>query len=145
MTIEQTQCPLFSGKTFNDINFLKNNDNSFDQYKIEATTRRVITSGYLFVAPPDCDFSQVSNRNKRWQRRYFTLYEDGYLTYSLDEDPETIPQEVINMNSVEEVVDGDEVTGNQFSIRLNKKNKKDDSLFIKGTSIKEKKWYVSIK
>ena len=141
VTIEQSsQCPVFTNnKTFN---FLKKDisQSSCILDNLEVTTRRVITSGYLFVAPPDLDFSLLSCRNKRWQRRYFTLYEDGYLTYSLDEHPETIPQEVINMNSVEEVVDGDEVTGNQFSIRLQKQS---DSLFIKGTSIKEKKWYVS--
>ena len=68
------------------------------------------------------------------------MFEDGHLTYSLDEDPETIPQQVINMNSVEEVIDAEEVTGNQFSIGL--KKGPHDALFIKGTSVKEKKWYV---
>ena len=47
--------------------------------------------GYLFVAP-DWDFSNPINRTKRWQRRWFVLYDDGELTYSVDDHPETIPQ-----------------------------------------------------
>ncbi len=31
-------------------------------------------------------------RTKRWQRRWFVLYDDGELTYSVDDHPETIPQ-----------------------------------------------------
>ena len=47
--------------------------------------------GYLFVAP-DWDFSNPINRTKRWQRRWFVRYDDGELTYSVDDHPETIPQ-----------------------------------------------------
>ena len=34
----------------------------------------------------------VYYRTKRWQRRWFVLYDDGELTYSVDDHPETIPQ-----------------------------------------------------
>ena len=29
---------------------------------------------------------------KKWQRRWFVLYDDGELTFSVDENPLTIPQ-----------------------------------------------------
>ena len=53
--------------------------------------------GYLFVAP-DWDFSNPINRTKRWQRRWFVLYDDGELTYSVDDHPETIPQVTTTQN-----------------------------------------------
>ncbi|KAF4531392.1 hypothetical protein B566_EDAN009633 [Ephemera danica] len=49
-----------------------------------AASRKVSKCGYLFVAP-GWDFSDPINRTKRWQRRWFVLYDDGELTYSVDE------------------------------------------------------------
>jgi hypothetical protein len=44
----------------------------------------------------DCCFQSFSNQmartSKRWQRRWFVLYDDGELTYSVDDHPETVPQ-----------------------------------------------------
>ena len=37
-------------------------------------------------------FFNIFSRTKRWQRRWFVLYDDGELTYSVDDHPETIPQ-----------------------------------------------------
>jgi hypothetical protein len=53
--------------------------------------RHISRCGFLFVAP-DWDFTNPIYRTKRWQRRWFVLYDDGELTYSIDEHPETIPQ-----------------------------------------------------
>ena len=98
--------------------------------------RKVVKCGYLFVAPPNCDFA--GHRCKRWQRRWFVLYEDGCLTYSLDEDPETVPQAVMDMTLVEEVVDADDLTGNANAIGL---RTADQALvFIKATCRREKSW-----
>ena len=95
----------------------------------------VIKCGYLFVAPPNCDFAE--SKSKRWQRRWFMLHEDGLLTYSLDEDPETVPQAVMDMNLVEEVIDADDLTGNANAIGL---RGPDQAVFIKGTCRREKMW-----
>ena len=43
--------------------------------------RRVCKYGYLFIAPPDIE----PTKTKRWQWRFFILYDDSELTYSLDE------------------------------------------------------------
>ena len=147
--IEGNQCTLFPINTLNNEMKCRSYNNellsschtSCHTDRQTPLSRQVTNSGYLFVAPPDCDFSQQINRSKRWQRRWFKLYEDGHLSYCLDEDPETVPQEVMNMNNVEEVIDADELTGNEFAIGLKKSS--NDMLFIKGTSFKEKKWYVN--
>ncbi|XP_035221586.1 protein outspread-like isoform X2 [Stegodyphus dumicola] len=101
-------------------------------------TRKVCCCGYLFVAP-DWDFSLPANRNKRWQRRWFVLYDDGELAYSVDEHPETVPQAVIDMNCVLEVADAENVTGNPFALAVTCPDKVH---FIKGMSKDEsKKWF----
>lgn len=98
-------------------------------------TGRIVKSGYLLVAPPNCDFAQKKAR--RWQRRWFVLTSDGRLTYALDDDPETVPQAVIHMNQVEEVIDADDLTGNQNAIGL---RGPDQAVFIEATSRREKMW-----
>ncbi len=67
------------------------------------------------------------------------LYDDGELTYSVDEYPDTIPQAVIDMNNVLEVADADDITGNSFAIAITANEKVH---FVKGTSKEEKKWCV---
>lgn len=47
-------------------------------------TRKVTACGFLYVAPPNLDFSQPSHSAKRWQRRWFSLFDDGELSYALD-------------------------------------------------------------
>ncbi|KAK8779194.1 hypothetical protein V5799_019467 [Amblyomma americanum] len=100
-------------------------------------TRKVSTCGYLFVAP-DWDFSQAVNRTRRWQRRWFVLYDDGELTYSVDEHPNTIPQAVIDMTKVVAVTNAEELTGNQFSIAITTPDKVH---FVKGTGRDDSKWW----
>ncbi|XP_076339097.1 uncharacterized protein LOC143240484 isoform X2 [Tachypleus tridentatus] len=105
-----------------------------------TASRNVSKCGYLFVAP-DFDFSIPVNRTKRWQRRWFVLYDDGEFTYSVDEHPDTVPQAVIDMNKALEVSDGENVTGNQFSIAIATPDKVH---FIKGTSKEERNWWFDI-
>ncbi|XP_071518224.1 uncharacterized protein osp isoform X3 [Panulirus ornatus] len=103
-------------------------------------TRKVSKCGYLFVAP-DWDFSIPLNRTKRWQRRWFVLYDDGELTYSVDDHPATIPQGVIDMNRVLEVSQAEDVTGNQFSLAI---TAPDRVTFIKGTCREESRWWMDV-
>ena len=42
----------------------------------------------------------------------FVLYDDGELTYSVDDHYDTIPQAVINLNNVFEITEADAITGN---------------------------------
>jgi len=55
----------------------------------------------LFIAPPDLEL----NKTKRWQWRFFILHDDGELTYSLDENPLTLPQGCINMCKCEGIIE----------------------------------------
>nr|XP_045626396.1 serine-rich adhesin for platelets-like isoform X4 [Procambarus clarkii] len=103
-------------------------------------SRKVSKCGYLFVAP-DWDFSIPLNRTKRWQRRWFVLYDDGELTYSVDDHPATIPQAVVDMNRVLEVSQAEDVTGNQFSLAI---TAPDRVTFVKGTCREESRWWMDV-
>lgn len=48
-------------------------------------TRKVILKSQLYVAPIGLDFSHISHTTKRWQRRFFTLYDDGELSFAIDD------------------------------------------------------------
>ncbi|RZF35542.1 hypothetical protein LSTR_LSTR010233, partial [Laodelphax striatellus] len=78
----------------------------------------------------------------RWQRRWFVLYDDGELSYSLDEHPETVPQCSIDMNKVVEVGDGEEVTGNAFSLAI--RTAEGTCHFVKGTCREEARWWADV-
>ncbi|XP_073995297.1 myosin phosphatase Rho interacting protein outspread isoform X3 [Rhodnius prolixus] len=103
-------------------------------------TRKVAKCGYLFVAP-GWDFTIPINRTKRWQRRWFVLYDDGELSYSLDEHPETVPQASIDMNKVLEVASAEEITGNPFSLAI---TAPDIVHFVKGTSREEARFWNDV-
>ena len=62
---------------------------------IFSVDRRVTKCGYLFVGPIDLELEKLMTL-KKWQRRWFVLYDDGELTFSVDENPLTIPQVVCN-------------------------------------------------
>lgn len=47
-------------------------------------SNKVVACGFLYVAPSNLDFSQPCHYIKRWQRRWFTLYNTGTLSYALD-------------------------------------------------------------
>ncbi|XP_034139851.1 protein outspread isoform X3 [Drosophila guanche] len=107
---------------------------------MEPALRKVSKCGYLFVAP-DWDFSNPLYRTKRWQRRWFVLYDDGELTYSVDDYPETIPQACIDMTKVLEVTGAVEVTGHPNSIAITAPER---VTFVKGTSSEESQWWLNI-
>uniref|UniRef100_A0A8C6XV97 Myosin phosphatase Rho interacting protein n=1 Tax=Naja naja TaxID=35670 RepID=A0A8C6XV97_NAJNA len=75
-----------------------------------------IYGGWLLLAPEGTDFDNPVHRSRKWQRRFFILYEHGLLRYALDEMPTTLPQGTINMNQCMDVVDGENRTGQKFSL-----------------------------
>ncbi|KAM3826966.1 myosin phosphatase Rho-interacting protein isoform 6-T6 [Vipera latastei] len=75
-----------------------------------------IYGGWLLLAPEGTDFDNPVHRSRKWQRRFFILYEHGLLRYALDEMPTTLPQGTINMNQCTDVVDGENRTGQKFSL-----------------------------
>lgn len=55
--------------------------------------------------------------------------------------PETVPQSVINMSDVIEVADAEQITGHNHSILI---QTPDLSTFVKGTCPEESKWWYNI-
>ncbi|XP_013782208.1 uncharacterized protein LOC106466467 [Limulus polyphemus] len=143
MTLK-ADCKKFAPNIFNKSKcqhcFKTKEAHTAEALESNRASRNVSKCGYLFVAP-DFDFSVSINRTKRWQRRWFVLYDDGELTYSVDEHPDTVPQAVIDMNKVLEVSDGENVTGNQFSIAITAPDKVH---FIKGMSKEERNWWFDV-
>merc|ERR1712045_918612 len=115
-------------------------DHSASAIELNKASRKISKCGYLFVAP-DWDFSNPINRTKRWQRRWFVLHDDGELTYSVDDHPETIPQACIDMNKVMEVARADDVTGNLHSVAI---TAPDRVHFVKGTCEEESTWWLEV-
>ncbi|KAJ8679599.1 hypothetical protein QAD02_015386 [Eretmocerus hayati] len=105
-----------------------------------SATRKISKCGYLFVAP-GWDFSNPLNRTKRWQRRWFVLYDDGELTYSVDEHPETVPQARVDMTRVLEVAAAEDVTGHPHSLAI---TSPEGVTFVKGTCREETRWWADV-
>nr|BAE32843.1 unnamed protein product [Mus musculus] len=82
----------------------------------DLTQAEPIYGGWLLLAPDGTDFDNPVHRSRKWQRRFFILYEHGLLRYALDEMPTTLPQGTINMNQCTDVVDGEARTGQKFSL-----------------------------
>ncbi|XP_043945219.1 myosin phosphatase Rho-interacting protein isoform X2 [Protopterus annectens] len=87
------------------------NDEDFSQAK-------PVYGGWLLLAPDGTDFDNPVHRSRKWQRRFFILYEHGLLRYALDEMPTTLPQGTINMNQCLDVVDGESRTGQKSSLLI---------------------------
>ncbi|XP_042294423.1 myosin phosphatase Rho-interacting protein isoform X2 [Sceloporus undulatus] len=82
----------------------------------DLSQAKPIYGGWLLLAPEGTDFDNPVHRSRKWQRRFFILYEHGLLRYALDEMPTTLPQGTINMNQCTDVVDGESRTGQKFSL-----------------------------
>ncbi|KAH7684481.1 Protein F10G8.8 a [Aphelenchoides avenae] len=89
--------------------------------------RKVTACGFLYVAPTNLDFSQPSHSQKRWQRRWFSLFDDGELAVALDSNPETVPQLKMDMNRCIRVCEADPITGHAHSILIAFKNDRVDA------------------
>uniref|UniRef100_A0A914GXF6 PH domain-containing protein n=1 Tax=Globodera rostochiensis TaxID=31243 RepID=A0A914GXF6_GLORO len=90
--------------------------------------RKISACGFLYVAPINLDFSQPSHEKKRWQRRWFTLYDDGELSYGLDSNPDTVPQLKMDMNKCIRVCEADAITNHSHSILIAFKSDRMDVL-----------------
>ncbi|XP_020493179.2 putative leucine-rich repeat-containing protein DDB_G0290503 isoform X2 [Labrus bergylta] len=75
-----------------------------------------VYGGWLLLAPEGTNFDNPLHRSRKWQRRFFILYEHGLLRYALDEMPSTLPQGTINMNQCSDVIDGESRTGQKNSL-----------------------------
>ncbi|KAM7352342.1 myosin phosphatase Rho interacting protein outspread isoform 2-T5 [Cochliomyia hominivorax] len=143
-TTRTSDCRKFSPNIFNKSKcshcFRQREEHSAAALECNRASRKVSKCGYLFVAP-DWDFSNPLYRTKRWQRRWFVLYDDGELTYSVDEHPETVPQACIDMTKVLEVTTAEDVTGHTNSIAI---TAPDRVTFVKGTCPEESKWWLNI-
>ncbi|KAK6638226.1 hypothetical protein RUM44_008655 [Polyplax serrata] len=140
----RAECRKFTPNIFNKTKctncFRQKEEHTAEALESNRAARKISKCGYLFVAP-GWDFSNPINRTKRWQRRWFVLYDDGELSYSLDEHPDTVPQASIDMNKVGEVTDAEEMTGNAFSIAI---TTSDGVHFVKGTCREEAKWWKDV-
>lgn len=68
------------------------------------------------MAPEGTDFDNPMQRSRKWQRRFFVLYEHGCLRFALDESPSTLPQGTVNMNLCTDVIDAEPKTGQKNSL-----------------------------
>ncbi|XP_026056348.1 myosin phosphatase Rho-interacting protein isoform X11 [Carassius auratus] len=75
-----------------------------------------IYGGWLLLAPEGTNFDNPLHRSRKWQRRFFLLYEHGLLRYALDDMASTLPQGTINLNQCVDVVDGESRTGQKHSL-----------------------------
>ncbi|KAF7709050.1 trichohyalin isoform X3 [Silurus meridionalis] len=82
----------------------------------DYTQANPIYGGWLLLAPEGTNFDNPLHRSRKWQRRFFLLYEHGLLRYALDEMASTLPQGTINLNVCVDVVDAESVTGQKHSL-----------------------------
>ncbi|XP_024940754.1 protein outspread isoform X5 [Cephus cinctus] len=138
------ECRKFAPNIFNKSKcsscFKQKEEHSAEALECNRASRKISKCGYLFVAP-GWDFSNPLNRTKRWQRRWFVLYDDGELTYSVDEHPETVPQARIDMTRVLEVAAAEDVTGHPYSLAI---TAPEGVTFIKGTCREETRWWGDV-
>ena len=134
VTMGLGECRKFEPNQFNKLKcsncYKLKMDHSEAALEVAKTARNISRCGYLFVAP-DWDFTNPIYRTKRWQRRWFVLFDDGELTYSIDDHPglstpvctsghfysvpsssaETVPYCTLDMNNVFEITSADGITG----------------------------------
>ncbi|XP_044268352.1 protein outspread isoform X1 [Tribolium madens] len=139
-----SQCKKFAPNIFHKTKcsncFRQKEEHSAEALECNRASRSIARSGYLFVAP-DWDFSVPLNRTKRWQRRWFVLYDDGELNYSVDEHPDTIPQGSVDMSKVLEVTGAEQVTGHPHSLAL---TSPDRVTFVKAASREDARWWAEL-
>ncbi|KAK2833014.1 hypothetical protein Q5P01_016903 [Channa striata] len=75
-----------------------------------------IYGGWLCLAPEGTDFDNPMQRSRKWQRRFFILYERGSLSFALDELPSTLPQGTLNMNLCTDITDAEPRTGQRNAL-----------------------------
>ncbi|XP_071975934.1 myosin phosphatase Rho-interacting protein isoform X8 [Engystomops pustulosus] len=118
MSVKENPCKKFQANIFNKSkcqNCFKPRESHLLSDE-DLNQAKPIYGGWLLLAPEGTDFDNPMHRSRKWQRRFFILYEHGLLRYALDEMPTTLPQGTINMNQCTEVLDGEGRTGQKFSL-----------------------------
>ncbi|XP_017567479.2 myosin phosphatase Rho-interacting protein-like isoform X2 [Pygocentrus nattereri] len=82
----------------------------------EFDQAKPIYASWLCLAPEGTDFDNPVQRSRKWQRRFFILYEHGSLQFALDESPSTIPQGTADLNLCTEVIDAEARTGQKNAL-----------------------------
>ncbi|XP_059413902.1 myosin phosphatase Rho-interacting protein-like [Carassius carassius] len=116
----ENRCHRFQANIFNKSK-CQNCFKTVDSHKLgeaDLFQTKTVQVGWLLLAPEDTDFSTSSLRKRKWQRRYFVLYEHGLLRYSLDEMSGTLPHGSVNMTKCFEVLDVSSQTGFQNCLKL---------------------------
>ncbi|KAG7504699.1 myosin phosphatase Rho-interacting protein-like [Solea senegalensis] len=75
-----------------------------------------VYGGWLCLAPEGTDFDNPMQRSRKWQRRFFILYEHGSLSFALDELRSTLPQGTVNLNLCTDIVDAEPRTGQRNAL-----------------------------
>uniref|UniRef100_A0A8C4HDW3 PH domain-containing protein n=1 Tax=Dicentrarchus labrax TaxID=13489 RepID=A0A8C4HDW3_DICLA len=98
------------------------NDHNMEQAK-------PIYGGWLCLAPEGTDFDNPMQRSRKWQRRFFILYEHGSLSFALDELPSTLPQGTVNLNLCTDIADAEPRTGQRNALCI---ATPEQEIFIRG-------------
>ncbi|TKS91347.1 Myosin phosphatase [Collichthys lucidus] len=88
-----------------------------------------IYGGWLCLAPEGTDFDNPMQRSRKWQRRFFILYEHGSLSFALDELLSTLPQGTVNLNLCTEITDAEPRTGQRNALCI---VTSEQEIFIRG-------------
>ncbi|KAB5553617.1 hypothetical protein PHYPO_G00040700 [Pangasianodon hypophthalmus] len=116
----ENRCHRFQANIFNKRKcqncFRPAESHTLRESDLHAT--KPVKAGWLLLAPEGIDFLNPAHKNRKWQRRYFILYEHGLLRYALDEMPGTLPQGSVNMSECSDVLDASSQTSFCSSLRL---------------------------
>ncbi|CAB02286.4 PH domain-containing protein [Caenorhabditis elegans] len=141
-------CKRFEANIFNNgkckICYKSKQNHSSESIENAKMNRKVTACGFLYVAPPNLDFSMQSHSAKRWQRRWFTLFDSGDLTYAIDNSMDTLPQLSIDMSLCYRVSEAHAITGNAHSILLAFNKTREDQpsiIYIKADTTEEIRWW----
>ncbi|KAM4526341.1 myosin phosphatase Rho-interacting protein [Fundulus diaphanus] len=118
MSLKENACRKFQANIFNKSkcqNCFKPRESHLLNDE-DLSQAKPIYGGWLLLAPEGTNFDNPLHRSRKWQRRFFILYEHGLLRYALDEMPSTLPQGTINMNQCLDVIDGESRTGQKNSL-----------------------------
>ncbi|XP_012670086.1 myosin phosphatase Rho-interacting protein isoform X4 [Clupea harengus] len=117
-TAKENPCRKFQANIFNKSKC----QNCFKPRELHLLTdqdlnqAKPIYGGWLCLAPEGTDFDNPMQRSRKWQRRFFVLYEHGCLRFALDESPSTLPQGTVNMNLCSDVIDAEPKTGQKNAL-----------------------------
>ena len=96
---------------------------------------RAVHYGWLLLAPPGwTPGSSIGSR--RWQRRFFVLYELGTLNWALDDEAGTDPAGFLDLNKPYQASKADEDTGLTNTISINASNS-EESIIIRAETREE--------